>query len=164
MSAGQHDLTMTRNLKTTDERVTEYVTVTVAGQLFGLPIARVQDVFVPDRLTRIPLAQREVAGILNLRGRIVTAIDLRCRLDLGSEPNGGATMAVGIELNGESFGLLVDSVGEVMKLEDRACDTVPANMDARLARVASGVFRLEGKILVVLDVGRVLDMKHEAAA
>ena len=62
--------------------LTEYVTVTIGDHLFGLPIARVQDVFVPDRLTRVPLAPPEVAGILNLRGRIVTAIDMRSRLDL----------------------------------------------------------------------------------
>ena len=55
----------------------EYVTATVGGQLFGLPIARVQDVFVPERLTRVPLAPPEIAGVLNLRGRIVTAIDMR---------------------------------------------------------------------------------------
>ena len=56
---------------------TEYVTVMIGDQLFGLPISRVQDVFVPDRLTRVPLAPPEVAGILNLRGRVVTAIDMR---------------------------------------------------------------------------------------
>ena len=62
---------------------TEYVTVTIGAQLFGLPISRVQDVFAPDRLTKVPLAPPEVAGILNLRGRIVTAIEMRSRLDMG---------------------------------------------------------------------------------
>ena len=64
--------------------ITEYVTVTIGDQLFGLPISRVQDVFVPDRLTRVPLAPPEIAGMLNLRGRIVTAIDMRRRLGLGA--------------------------------------------------------------------------------
>src|ERR1044071_4671151 len=66
------------------ELITEYVTVTIGDHLFGLPIFRVQDVFVPDRLTRVPLAPPEVAGMLNLRGRVVTAIDMRVRLDLGA--------------------------------------------------------------------------------
>ena len=68
--------------------ITEYVTVTIGDHLFGLPISRVQDVFVPDRLTRVPLAPPEVAGILNLRGRVVTAIDMRARLDLGTREAG----------------------------------------------------------------------------
>ena len=54
----------------------------IAGQLFGLPILRVQDVFMPERVTRVPLAPPEIAGVLNLRGRIVTLIDMRCRLGL----------------------------------------------------------------------------------
>jgi purine-binding chemotaxis protein CheW len=147
-----------------DEHLTEYVTVMLGDQLFGLPISRVQDVFIPDRLTRVPLSPPEVAGILNLRGRIVTAIDMRCRLDLEKRQDGQPVMAIGIELKGESYGLLVDSVGEVVKLPNNACEAKPANLDARLARVASGVIRLEGQLLVVLDVDRVLDMKGAIAA
>ena len=64
------------------EQLIEYVTAMIGGQLFGLPISRVQDVFMPDRMTRVPLAPPEIAGVLNLRGRIVTAIDMRRRLGL----------------------------------------------------------------------------------
>src|SRR5262250_2419142 len=96
----------------------EYVTVMIGGQLFGLPISKVQDVFMPERMARVPLASAEIAGVLNLRGRIVTAIDMRRRL--GLPPRGGERppMAVGIELKGESYGLLIDTVGEVLKLAD----------------------------------------------
>jgi len=73
-------------------------------------------------------------------------------------------MAIGIELKGESYGLLVDSVGEVMKFTDRACEPKPANFDARLARVAAGVIRLENQLMVILDVDRVLDLKNGAMA
>ena len=62
--------------------VTEYVTVMIGSQLFGLPISRVQDVFMPEKVTRVPLSVPEIAGVLNLRGRIVTAIDMRRRLGL----------------------------------------------------------------------------------
>ena len=157
-------MAMTQTRPAADGNRTEYVTVTIGEQLFGLPISRVQDVFVPDRLTRVPLAPPEIAGILNLRGRIVTAIDMRRRLDLGRRPDGQPVMAIGIELKGESYGLLVDSVGEVIKLPNSACEAKPANLDARLARVAAGVVRLEGQLLVVLDVDRVLDMKNTAMA
>ena len=144
--------------------MTEYVTVTIGDHLFGLPIARVQDVFVPDRLTRVPLAPPEVAGILNLRGRVVTAIEMRTRLDLGSRVKDQPMMAIGIEHRAESYGLLVDSVGEVMELRNSACEAKPANLDPRLSRVAAGIYRLEGQLMVVLDVDRVLDIKNGAMA
>jgi purine-binding chemotaxis protein CheW len=146
------------------ELSTEYVTVTIGDHLFGLPIFRVQDVFVPDRLTRVPLAPPEVAGILNLRGRVVTAIDMRTRLDLGSRAKDQPVMAIGIEFRGESYGLLVDAVGEVIALRNRACEAKPANLDPRLNKVAAGIYRLEGHLMVVLDVDRVLDIKSGALA
>jgi purine-binding chemotaxis protein CheW len=144
--------------------LTEYVTFTTAGQLFGLPIGRVQDVFKPTNITRVPLAGPEIAGVLNLRGRIVTAIHLSNRLDLQSQAERAAPMAIGIESGAESFGLLVDSVGEVLKLPDSEREANPINLDRELARVSAGVFRLDGQLLVVLDVDRVLDLNLEAAA
>jgi purine-binding chemotaxis protein CheW len=147
-----------------DSQFTEYVTVIIGEQLFGLPISRVQDVFVPDRLTRVPLAPPEVAGILNLRGRVVTAIDMRSRLDLGKREPNHIVMAIGIEIRGESYGLLVDSVGEVMKLKSNDCEAKPINLEPQLARVAAGIYRLEGQLLIVLDVDRVLDLKNNAIA
>ena len=101
-----------------DGHFTEFVTFTIAGQLFGLPIAQVQDVFKPTSVTRVPLAGAEIAGVLNLRGRIVTAIEMRSRLDAQPRDNGTEAMAIGIEAKGKSFGLLVDAVGEVLKLAD----------------------------------------------
>ena len=160
----------------------EYVTATIGGQLFGLPILRVQDVFIPERVTRVPLAPPEIAGVLNLRGRIVTLIDLRCRLGLAakafsSEVGTGsreenatkqkaadAEMAIGVELNGESYGLLIDAVGEVLKLDDDAREPNPLNLDPALARVSAGIHRLDGQLLMVLDVDRVLDIGGMAAA
>jgi purine-binding chemotaxis protein CheW len=136
----------------------EYVTVTVGGQLFGLPIARVQDVFVLSHLTRVPLAPDDIAGIVSLRGRIVTAIDMRNRLGLGRNEQ-KAPMAVGIESDGESYGLVIDKVGEVMKLGADSAEPVPVNLDDRLKRVASGIHRLETELLVVLDVDRLLDLR-----
>src|SRR6266508_627355 len=139
-----------------NENTVEYVTAMIGGQLFGLPISRVQDVFVPERLTRVPLAGPDVAGLLNLRGRIVTVIDMRRRLDLAAH-EGGRLMAIGVEHKGESHGLLIDEIGEVLKLPAASREDNPVNLDERLARVSAGVHRLEGKLLVILDVERVLD-------
>jgi purine-binding chemotaxis protein CheW len=142
----------------------EYVTVMIGGQLFGLPISQVQDVFMPDRLARVPLASAEIAGVLNLRGRIVTAIDMHCRLGLGKRETGRPAMAVGIEFHGESYGLLIDSVGEVLNLAESTREPVPVNLEPHLARVSSGVHRLEKQLLVVLDVDRVFEAGSEAVA
>ncbi len=147
-----------------EESLVEYVTVMIGDQLFGLPISRVQDVFMLERFTRVPLSQPEIAGVLNLRGRIVTAIDMRCRLGLPTRADSKKPMAVGIESKGESYGLLIDTVGEVLQLDENAREPNPVNLDTRLARVSAGVHRLDGQLLVVLDVDRVLDMGSEAIA
>jgi purine-binding chemotaxis protein CheW len=152
------------NSNSNAETVTEYVTVMIGGQLFGLPISRVQDVFMPDRVTRVPLSAPEIAGVLNLRGRIVTAIDMRRRLGLPPRTDDKPAMAVGIELRGESYGLLIDAVGEVMKLGEDTHESNPINLDTRLARVSGGVHRLDGQLMVILDVDHVLNTAAEPMA
>lgn len=150
--------------QTSSDDVTEYVTVLIGGQLFGLPISRVQDVFMPDRLTRVPLSHPDIAGVLNLRGRIVTAIDMRVRLGLGRDKEAKPAMAVGIESRGESYGLLIDSVGEVLKLSPESFEQNPINLDSRWSRVSAGVHRLDGQLMVILDVDAVLAMGGEQMA
>jgi purine-binding chemotaxis protein CheW len=142
----------------------EYVTAAIGEQLFGLPIARVQDVFAPQRLTLVPLAGPEIAGLINLRGRIVTMIDMRRRLDLKARDDVPPMMAIGVEYKGESYGLLIDEIGEVVKLPAASREDNPINLDERLARVSSGVHRLDGRLLVVLDVERILDIGARAQA
>jgi purine-binding chemotaxis protein CheW len=136
----------------------------IGGQLFGLPILRVQDVFIPERITRVPLAPPEIAGVLNLRGRIVTLIDMRRSLGLDPRVGEGQPMAIGVESRGESYGLLIDSVGEVLKLDEATREANPINLDPRLARVCVGVHRLEGQLLMVVDVDHVLDVGEVKAA
>lgn len=143
---------------------TEYVTAMIGGQLFGLPIARVQDVFMPDRMTPVPLTLPDIAGILNLRGRIVTVIDMRRRLGVAETKNNQPTMAIGIECRGESYGLLIDDIGEVMTLSDSMRENNPVNLDARLAQVSAGVLRLDAQLLVILDIDRVLHVGAQIKA
>jgi purine-binding chemotaxis protein CheW len=141
-----------------DRDMIEYVTVMIGGQLFGLPIGRVQDVFMPDAMTRVPLSAQEIAGVLNLRGRIVTALDMRRRLGLAPKvrEKGAALYAVGVEKGGEAYGLLIDSVGEVLSLSAASLEANPVNLDPRWVGISAGVHRLDGRLLVVLDVDRVL--------
>jgi purine-binding chemotaxis protein CheW len=141
--------------------IAAYVTVTVCSHLFGLPIARVQDVFVPQRLTRVPLAPIEVVGVLNLRGRIVTAIDMRRRLKFSNCDDIGSMIAVGVEVKGDSYGLLVDAVGEVVTLSDAELEPVPVRLDRGLAHVLTGVHRLEDRLLLILDIDRLIEFERE---
>jgi purine-binding chemotaxis protein CheW len=147
------------------EQATEgLVTVVTGGQLFGLKVLRVRDVFVPRGLSQVPLAPPEVAGLLNLRGRIVTAIDVRRRLGLSPRTDGGTPVAVGIEERGELYGLIVDRVGDVVWLKPSSYDTNPANLDQRWAKVCAGVHRLDQGLLVVLDVDKVLNLTQFGVA
>lgn len=147
------------------EATTEFVTVQIGEQWFGIPINRVHDVFRPQRLTRVPLSHPNIAGVLNLRGRIVTMIDCRSRLGLGPRPPEMLPMAAGVERNGEFYGLVIDAVGEVLNLPPSAVGANPVNLDAKWRAISKGVYRLEGRLLVVLDVDALLDFtnKREAA-
>ena len=136
----------------------QYVTLTVAGQLCGIPVLGVRDVLADQAIARIPLAPGEVAGSLNLRGRIVTAIDLRRRLDLPPADPGARRMSVVTEQGGELYALLVDQVAEVMSLPGSAFEPCPPTLPAVWAEHSRGVFRLEGRLLVVLDVAHLLDI------
>jgi purine-binding chemotaxis protein CheW len=134
----------------------EYVTVTVGEQLFGLPIERIHDVFIPTSITPVPLAPPEIVGLLNLRGRVVTALCVRRRLGMPPRESDAEMMAVGLEYNGESYGLLVDSVGEVLRLSVDSRQPNPVHLDPRWADLSRGVHRLDNKLLVVLDIDGVL--------
>lgn len=134
----------------------QFVTLTVAGQLCGIPVLSVRDVLADQAIARIPLAPAEIAGSLNLRGRIVTAIDLRRRLRLKPAEPGAARMSVVTERGGELYALLVDQVAEVMSLPASAFEAVPPTLPAEWAEHSRGVYRLEGRLLVVLDVPRLL--------
>ncbi|MBV6658757.1 MAG: chemotaxis protein CheW [Devosiaceae bacterium] len=145
--------------------VTQYVTVTIADQLFGLPIGKVHDVFMPENMTPVPLSRNEIAGVLNLRGRIVTAVDMRCMLGLPlPDEEKGNRMAVGIDYKGESYGLIIDQVGEVLNLPIAEREPNPVNLDPRWAAISAGVHRLEGTLMVILDVDSVLHSMTEAVA
>ena len=147
-----------------DADTREYVTVEVADQLFGIEVTNIHDVFQPQSLTRVPMAPAEVRGVLNLRGRIVTAIDARQRLGLPAVENQDqAIMAIGVEINNESYGLIIDSVGEVLRLALKDCEALPSNMDLSWQDVSKGIYRLDDRLLIVLDIEKMLMIEDLAA-
>lgn len=147
-------------------RMLDYVTMTVAGQMFGIPVLQVRDVLGPQRITCIPLAPPEVAGALNLRGRIVTAIDVRVRLGLAPRAPAEArdSMSVVVEQGGEPYSLLVDGVGEVLSVPARDFEPNPSTLDPLWRDLSAGIYRLPDRLLVALDVSRLLSFPLPAAA
>ena len=142
------------------------ITVTVGGHRFGIPIARVEDVFVATAVTPVPKASAEIVGLLNLRGKVVTAISLAARLGLKAEPvgAGGSMTAIGVGHGGETFGLVVSAVGEVVELPVPRREPVPPHFDARWATLAVGVHQREDGLLVELDVDALLEITPRADA
>jgi purine-binding chemotaxis protein CheW len=138
-----------------------FVTLTVADQLCGIPVLSVRDILAEQTITRIPLAPPEIAGSLNLRGRIVTAIDLRRRLHLAPAPKGMERMSVVAEQGGELYALLVDQVSEVMSLPTTAFERNPPTLPPSWAAYSAGIYRLRDRLMVVLDVARLLALSPE---
>ncbi len=139
---------------------TPFVTLTLAGQLCGVAVSAVRDVLRLQPVAPVPLAPPEIAGNLNLRGRIVTAIDLRCRLRLpvaaGLHP-----MALVTENEGELYALLVDHVSEVLTPDPDCFEANPSTLPVLWARFSTGLYRLENALMIVLDLPRVLALSAE---
>jgi len=143
----------------------EFVTFHLGGRLLGAAVEDVHDVFRIHALTPVPLARPDVAGLLNLRGRIITAIDSRIRLGLPPRENGylGA-MAIGVTRHQEHYGLVVDSVGDVLRLGQDALQPPPPSLDATWRSVTLGVCKLPDALMIALDIDRMLDVPARAAA
>ena len=201
------------------EDLNEFVTFNIAGQFFGIPVLIVQDILLPEKIASIPLAPPEVRGSINLRGRIVTVIDVRVRLGLESRAITSATqieeevqaaedqaaedlaandsndqadedqsaeatevaalkaheavdavkrknrehmMGVTVEHQNELYTLLVDSVGDVISLSRKNYEGNPSTLDPLWREFASGVYRLDSDLMVVLDVERLLDFNSSS--
>lgn len=138
--------------------MTTLVTMSVGKQLCGIPVADVRDVLNAQAITRIPLAPPEIAGSLNLRGRIVTALDVRRRLNLPAAEPGVGRMSLVTEHQGDLYALLVDIVREVLTLPAESLESNPPTLPHIWARHSTGIFQLPGGLLVMLDVSRLLDL------
>ena len=137
------------------------LTITVGGQPCGVPVLLVRDVLGTQSITPIPLAPVEIEGAMNLRGRIVTAVDLRRRLGLPPREAGAQPMSIVVEHGGELYSMLADAVGDVVPLAaaDRAPN--PPTLDALWRDVSRGVHRSDGQLLILLDVERLLAIGGE---
>lgn len=134
----------------------QLVTFFVGEQLFGISALLVRDILRRQPLTEIPLSPKEIAGTMNLRGHIVTAIDLGSRLELPQRSDKDSYMCVVVEEREDQFCLLVDSVGDVLNADSSDLETNPASLNGHWSELSRGVLRLEDHLLIVLDTDKLL--------
>ena len=144
-------LPRTARVASVEQELAQFVAVTVDEQLFGFPISFVQDIFERAPVTRVPLAQSYVCGLLNLRGRIVTVLDLRAILARQTLPVESYRFLVNVNHGGDFYSFLVDRVGDAMRIDDQAILPVPTNLEPPVRKISRGVVRLEDAIAVIID-------------
>ncbi len=133
-----------------------HFTVRTKSQIVGLPVHCVKTVFHLDRLTPVPLAPPQVAGLANLRGRIVTALYLDKCLRTDHAAPSAALLAVGVTHNGDDYALLVDDTGDVIVSEEQDRVSCPAHLDAHLAELMAAFYRYAGGFLSILDIAALI--------
>ena len=136
-----------------------YVTIYVNNQLFGIPVERVKDILIPDKIAKIPLAPKEIAGSINLRGHIVTVVDVRMRLGLPPLEDESNIICTTVELGHELYSLKVDNVGAVITLTRDKIEQNPSTLDPKWRAISSGVVKLENDLMIVLDIESFFNFK-----
>jgi purine-binding chemotaxis protein CheW len=135
----------------------QYATFEVADQLFGLDVAKVQEVLSFHEYTPVPLAPKAVGGLFNLRGQVIAAVDLRVQLGLPPRDLDGPAMNVIVRTEEESVSLLVDKIGEVIELEDDTFEPPPDTLTGPSRALITGAFKLDGRLMLALDTARAID-------
>ncbi len=139
---------------------TQYCTFQLGDLFLGVEVTRVQEVIRHQVTTPVPLASPVIGGLMNLRGEIVTTIDLRKRLGLVERADGEDPMNVVIRTDDGVVSLLVDAIGDVIEVVDEDFEPSPSTLPATTRDVIVGVYKLEGRLLLILDCDRILDLTH----
>jgi purine-binding chemotaxis protein CheW len=135
-----------------------YCTFFVDGLLLGIEVTRVQEVLRDQQLTEVPLAHTVVAGLMNLRGQIVTAIDVRARLSLPPRPAGALPSNVVVRTADGSVSLLVDEIGDVIQIDPGSFEAPPETLERRARELIRGAYKLEDRLLLVLDAEQTIEL------
>ncbi len=138
----------------------QYATFFVDGLFFGIEVLQVQEVLRHQEMTRVPLAPEVIEGLINLRGQIVTAIDMRRRLKLRPRPEGLLPMSMVVRAADGAVSLLVDEIGDVLEVDAESFERPPDNLDAASRELIRGVYKLKDRLLLVLDTERTVDVGH----
>lgn len=142
----------------TQETTNQLCTFLLDGVLFGIDVRFVQEVLRLQEMTPVPLAPDVVSGLINLRGHIVTALDLRKRLALAARPATLEPVNVVVRHGDSTVSLLVDDIGDVVTVEPSTFEATPATLDARIKAVVRGVYKLKGELLLLMDPGLTLQL------
>ncbi len=141
----------------------QYCTFLLDGHLFGVPVACVQEVLKQQEVTPVPMAPREVSGLINLRGQIVTTIDLRTRLGIAPRPAGSPSVSVVVRAaDGEPVNLVVDRIGDVIEADEDALEAPPDTVPADLRQLVAGICMLESRLMLLLDTERAVTVSKVA--
>ncbi len=141
----------------------QYCTFLLDGHLFAIPVESVQEVLKAQELTDVPLAPPEVSGLINLRGQIVTTVDLRARLGLPArEPDAPTVNVVVRNANAEVVSLRVDEIGDVLDPPEDTFEAPPETVPASVRALVKGVCKLDRRLMLVLDTDLAIDVGHAA--
>ena len=148
---------MTGTKEVVNSQSKEFLTMMVGEQMFGVPVLQIQDVLGERLVTKVPLASAEIAGAMNLRGRIVTAINLRHKLGMPEISDNAKSMYIVVDHQDELYSLIVDTVGDVLSLPDSSFEKTLSTIDPLWRDVSLGIYRLDGELLIILDVPAMLE-------
>lgn len=142
--------------KIDQDKLTQWVTFTLADETYGLDVMRVQEVLRVSEITPVPGAQDFILGIINLRGNVVTVIDTRSRFGLPVKEQDDQSRIIIIESQEHVIGLLVDSVSEVAYLHESEIDSAPSTGADESSKYIHGVHSTDGKLLILVDVNKIV--------
>ena len=140
------------------QNIKQYCSFHVGGYYFGVPVEQVQEVVRYQQMTRVPMSPPEVGGLINLRGQIVTAIDVRQRLQMPPRPVEQMPMNVVIHTAEQPVSLLVDEIGDVVDAGVDTFEAVPETLVGIAREMVSGVYKLKDRLLLILDVGKTIQL------
>lgn len=144
-------------------QATQFCTFSVEKLFLGIDVRQVQEVIRYQEMARVPLAAKDVSGLINLRGQIVPAIDLRARLDLSPRQAGQLPMNVVVRTSDGAVSLLVDEIGDVLEVNPDSYEPKPETLRGPARDLIEGVFKLKNQLLLILDVDRAVDVAQQAA-
>jgi purine-binding chemotaxis protein CheW len=136
----------------------QFCTFFLGDQYFGLDVLKVQEIIRFQELTRVPLAHPVVRGLINLRGQIVTAIDLRRRLEMPDRPEGLQPVNVVVQTDDGAVSLLVDEIGDVLQVDENAFERPPDTLRGTARELIQGAYKLNGRLLLALDTDRTVSL------
>jgi purine-binding chemotaxis protein CheW len=142
----------------------QFCTFYLEKQLFGVELKGVQEVIRALDVTQVPLAPSVVSGLINLRGQIVTVVDLRRTLQLDPRPTGNASMNVVVHTEDGSVSLLVDEIGDVVEVDESSFEPAPEMLSAAMRSVIRGVHKLNDRLMHVLDIDKACEMSDMGEA